>query len=99
MQQISVMIAKNLHFQVPCSRQVFFQEHGSIAKGRLRLALSFFELRIELRRVPHHAHPAASATHGRFHNDRVTHFFRNFLRFCRGLHRFFGPRQHRHSSR
>ncbi len=97
MQQIAVVVGKNLHFDVPRARKKFLQENGGIAKGRARLALRFFELGIKLRGIVDDAHASPAAAHGRLHNDRITDFARDSLRFARGFHRLFGAGQHRHA--
>ena len=77
MQQVAMMIAKDLHLEMPRARQILFQEHGSVSESRVRFTTGFFEQRIELRGVGNHAHAAAAAAHGRLHNHRVADFLRN----------------------
>src|SRR5438105_7005419 len=36
MQQVAVMIPQDLHFEMPRTRQIFFQEHGSVTERRVR---------------------------------------------------------------
>ena len=91
------MIGKNLDLEVPGAGQIFFQENRGIAKSRARLALRFFEQRIELRGILDHAHSPSAAAHRGFYDDRVTDFPRNLLRLHGRLHRLFGSRQDRHT--
>src|SRR5207249_10490195 len=74
---VAMMIAKDLHLEMPRARQILFQEHGSVSESRVRFTTGFFEQRIELRGVGNHAHAAAAAAHGRLHNHRVADFLRN----------------------
>ena len=97
MQQVAVMIPQDLHFEMPRTRQIFFQEHGSVTERRVRFALGLFEQRIELHGVGNHAHAAAAPAHGGFDDDRVTDFPRYFLRFSRRLDRVFRSGQHGHA--
>ena len=87
MQQVAVMIGEDLDFQVACARQIFFQKDRSIAERGTRFSLRFFEKRIKLRRIMNDAHAAATASHRRFHNDRIADFPRDFLRFLRRVDR------------
>src|SRR5207302_610726 len=54
MQQVAMMIAKDLHLEMPRARQILFQEHGSVSESRVRFTTGFFEQRIELRGVGNH---------------------------------------------
>jgi hypothetical protein len=49
MQQIAVVVGKNLHFNVPRARKKLLQENGGITKGGARFALGFFQFGIKLR--------------------------------------------------
>ena len=99
MQQIAVMVGKNLHFDVARARKIFFQEHRSVAEGRARFALRLFQPGIKLRGIVYHAHAAATAAHGGFHDYGITDFARDLLRFGCRLHRFFRAGQNPHTRR
>ena len=90
------MVGENLDFQVPCARQIFFQENRCIAEGGARFTLGFFQKDIELRGVMDNAHAAAAAAHRRFHNDRIADLPSELLRFCSRLHGILGPGQDGH---
>ncbi len=98
-QQVAVMVGKNLNFQVPRPRQVPFQEDGCIAESRLRFALCFFEKSIELRGITDNAHSPATAAHRSFHDDGIADLLRNFVCFARGFHWLLGSRQNGNSCR
>src|ERR1700722_8761567 len=74
---------------------MLLQEDAGIPERRARLALRFFEQRRELRWIAHHAHAAAAAAHGGFHDDRIADLLRNFLCFASRFDRIFGARQDR----
>ena len=46
MQQMTVLVAEDLHFNVTRMRQIFFEEHAGIAERGARFPLRFFEQRI-----------------------------------------------------
>ncbi len=98
-QQVTVMIGEDLHFQVPRPRQIFFEENARVAESRARFALRFFKQRRESRGIAHHAHAAPAATHGGFDDDRIADLGGNFLRFGNGLDGIFGARQYRDTGR
>src|SRR6266481_885795 len=87
MQQIAVVVGKNLHFDVPRARKKFLQENGGIAKGRARFALRFFELAIKLCGTLDDAHAAPASTHGCLDDDWVSDLTRDSLRFGWRFHR------------
>ena len=45
MHQIAVLVAQQLHFDVPRPPNVLFQEHIAAAEGRRRFALGLFQRR------------------------------------------------------
>src|SRR5439155_21908213 len=48
MQQVAVMVGKDLDFQVARAGQILFQENGCVAKSGACFTLGFFEKGIEL---------------------------------------------------
>src|SRR5712692_5824619 len=99
MKQVTVMIGKDLDFQMPRARQIFFQEYRGIAKRGARFTLGFFQKCIKLSSIVNDAHAAAAATHRRFYNDGVADLPRNFLRFYRRLESKLGSRKNRNARR
>src|SRR5439155_10663884 len=89
----AVRIDEDLHVPVPPVRQKFFQKHARVAKRRPCFTLRFFEPRLQLRFVTHHAHPAPATTHRGLHHHRVPNFGCYFPCFARRLHRFLCARQ------
>src|SRR6266478_5485123 len=78
-QQIAVVVGKDLHFDVPRARKKLLQEDGGIAKCRARFALRFFDFGIKLRGIVNDTHATPAAAPGCLHNDRITNFARDSL--------------------
>ncbi len=81
MQEMAVMVAEDLHFDVTRVGQIFFQEHAGVAERGAGFSLRFFEQGVELRSVVHDAHAAPAAAHRGFDDYRIADLFRDFLRF------------------
>ena len=99
MQHVAMIVAENLHFDVPRARQIFLDENGCVAERPERLALSFLKQRIECARLAHNAHAAPASAHRGFQHHGVAEFCRRASRFFRRSHRRFGTGQHRHINR
>ncbi len=66
-----MLVAEQLHLEVPRSSDVFFEKHVGAAERRERLPLGLLEIRGKLRFVEHDPHAASSAAVGRLEHDRI----------------------------
>src|SRR5271166_2124570 len=97
MEQVSVVIGENLHFQVARVRQILLKKNRSVAKRREGLALRLVQASRDLGFLAHHAHAAPAAAHGGLDDYRVSDFGGDSLRLSRGRNRLLGARQHWHA--
>src|SRR5208282_306458 len=98
-QKIAVIVGKDLDFEMPRARQIFFEKDAGITERRFCLALGFLKALLEFHLTAYHAHATATAAHSSFYNNRIADRGREFARLRCGADRFFRPRQHRHASR
>src|SRR5208282_4366729 len=99
MEEISMVIGENLHFQMARVRQILLEKNRRVAERRESLALRLVEASRKLRFLAHHAHPASAAAHGGLDDHRVSDFGGDFLRLSRGCNRLLRTRQHGHAGR
>src|SRR5579863_3026852 len=94
-----MIVRKNLNFEMPGARQIFFEKNARVAKSRLGFPLSLFQALVELRFAADDAHAAAAAAHRGLHDDGIADRGREFSRFRGGVDRFLRPRKDRYASR
>ena len=99
MDQVAMLVAEQLHFDVTRLRNEFLDEDVGGAERGHRLALSRLEQTGEILGLEHHAHAASAATVGRFENDRITERLRQLLPVGDIGNRFRAASQDRHSRR
>ena len=71
-QNVAVIVAQYLHFDVLGAAHEAFQEHSVIAERGGRLAARLFQLALELRGAIYYAHAPAAPAEGGFDNQRIT---------------------------
>ena len=71
-QDIAVIVAQYLHFDVLGAAHEAFQEHGVIAERGGRFAARLFQFAVELRGAIYYAHAAPATAEGGFDNQRIT---------------------------
>jgi hypothetical protein len=99
MQQIPMVVAKDLHFEMARSSNVLLQENGGIAKGRAGFALGLFQFSVEFRRIADHAHAPPATAHSGLDDDGKSDLARDAMRLLRGLDRFLVARQNGNARR
>jgi hypothetical protein len=99
MQEVAVLVRKNLDFDVARARKEFLQENGGIAESGLGFTLRFLKAGRKMFRIVDHAHAAATATHGGFHNHGIPDLAGDFVCFRGRRYRALRARQHWHPSR
>src|SRR5437016_3782932 len=68
--QVAMLVAQELHFDMPGACNVFLQKDIGNAKGRPGLATGLFQSLVELVSSAGDAHAATAAAHRGFDNDR-----------------------------
>ena len=99
MQHLAMIVAEDLHFDVPCARQIFLDENGGVAKRAERLALRFLKKRVELPRFAHDAHAAPTAAHRGFQHHGKAELRGGAARIFRRTDGRVGSGQHGHADR
>ena len=74
MHNVSVLIAKDLDFEMTGRRQKFFEQHTLVSECSFGFALRGFEGGHETFGLMHGTHAASTTTGHRFDEQRVTHF-------------------------
>ena len=97
MNNIAVLVAKNLHLDVLRARDVAFEKYGGITERPARFALRFVEQIRQVARLVHHAHSASAAAERRLDDERKTNFLRGLQRLAAIFNRILGSRQNRHA--
>src|SRR5215469_13201914 len=95
MEQVAMLVRRDLHYYVPRPWQILLKENGSVTESRFGLTLRFLKPRRELLEIVHHAHPATASAHGGLHNHRIANFRRDRSSFRRRCYGPFGTRKHR----
>ena len=78
---VSVLVAEDLHFDVFGALDVALEEDGVVSEGILRFFLGFFEAGLELGRFFDDAHAATAATEGGFDDEGKA----DLMRYREGL--------------
>ena len=87
MQDIAVVVAQDLHFDVARAADVALQEDGVVAEGGAGLAPRLFQQACEIGRALHHAHAAPAAAERGLNDQREADAGARFAR----LSPAFGP--------
>src|SRR6478736_356413 len=77
---ISVLVTQDLNFNVPRALTVFFNVHGSIAKGRTRLRTNSVKRSLELLGVIDDMNSSSTTTSGCLKDDGISNFSSLFER-------------------
>src|SRR5262245_48288957 len=85
MNEVAVLVAEKLDFNVAGLGDELLDEDIRAAEGRKRFALSLLERGGELLFALHDAHPSAATPLGSFEDDRETEFRGELLSFLRAL--------------
>ena len=95
MENISVRVGQDLHFDVPRAANVALEKNSVVAERRSGLGPRFLQARQQQLRALHHAHPAPAAAERGFHHQRIADFVRDALRVVLLRHRLFRARHDR----
>ena len=98
MQNIAVLIAQNLHFNVLGVLHVLLEEHRRVAERAARLASRFIEQPLQILGFMHHPHPTPATTEGSFDDQRKPNLLRDLHRLGAGFNCVIRTRKHRHAS-
>src|SRR5215813_4057777 len=98
MQEIAVLVSKDLYFDVARTREKFLEEYRSIPERRFRFALRFFDACFEFGFLLNNTHSTPATPHCSFDDNGIADLSCNFLGFGHGLHRLFGSWQDRNPS-
>ena len=98
MQNISVRVGQDLHFDVARAANVALQKHSVIAEGRAGLGARFLQKWKQQLRALHHAHSAPAASERCLHDEWIANLVRNALCVVLLSNRLFGTRHDRQSS-
>ena len=90
---IAVLVAEDLDFDVLGAGDVAFEENRGVAEGVERFGLRLGEQGGELVRLHHHAHPAAAAAEGRLNDEGKADRGGDLHRLVAVDHRLFGAGQ------
>ena len=71
MDDIAVLVAKNLYFDVLGVFNEFFEKNGVVSKSRARFAFRFVEFTGQVFVAAHHAHPASAPARCGFDDQRI----------------------------
>src|SRR3546814_15051124 len=85
MNGIALAVAEDLHFDMPGSDDIFFQQHAIVAEAGRRLALAGCERLGEILRRVHPAHALAAAASHRLDEDGIADGVRLALQMLGGL--------------
>ena len=77
MNQTAVRVTKELHFNVPCALNKFFNKHAGTAKGGLTLSLCRFESHRKFIFSSYDPHSATAAPVGGLEHHRPSEFLRD----------------------
>src|SRR5258708_14351731 len=80
MDYISMLITKNLKFNMAWLRNIFFYEHRPITESRSCFTDGAFHLLLKLAFFFNDAHSLASTACTGLNQNGITNFFRDFLR-------------------
>ena len=78
---VPVLIAEDLDFDVPCASDEFFEEDFVATESVFRFALCLFEIACQLVFGFNDSHSASSTPFGGFEHDWVSHFPGEFCGF------------------
>ena len=92
-QEISIVVGENLHFQVACAGDVLFEKDGGIAESGARFVLGLLEAAVEVGGLTHDAHAASTSAHGGFDDERKTDFAGGLAGLGGGAYGKLGSRQ------
>ncbi|SAK97737.1 hypothetical protein AWB75_07144 [Caballeronia catudaia] len=70
--RVAVLVGENLHFDVPRTQQVLFDQHAIVAEARRRLALARRQRGREVLALLDDAHALAAAARARFQQHGIT---------------------------
>ena len=93
----SVRVGEDLHFDVPCPRDVLLQKHGTVTEGPLSLRAGLFQPLGKLLRAMHDTHSAPATAKGGLHDERISNCFCRPLCLLRVVRRQTGAGNDRHA--
>ena len=99
MQQLAMLVAENLHFQMTRASKIFLEEDGTIAEGRTRFTLGFLQQALELGGIVDDPHATPASTHGGLDHQGIANFLSSFMRGGGGFYGFSGTWKHANPSR
>ena len=97
MDEVAVLIAEQLHFDMAGARDVLFEEHIGDAEGGAGLAAGLLEGVVELVGGQRDAHAAAAAAHRRLDDDGIAELFGELVRLLVRRDRRVAAGQDRHT--